>query len=262
MHTPAAAGAADELITGGARSLDALKHEVQRRADRGMPPLGGIRPEDARAALAQIDSLSREQWALAWSSIAERHFAQAQSSGADAREHYWHAWRLHHFARWPVENTPAKQHARQRALDAFRNYARLLDPPMEVVRIPSAAACAGAWCMADRSTVIFSRTGCRSHSHQMSTCTITFRPRPRCSAQAAWKTCWFAPGNSRCSTPACWISLQRPCCWSTARAIRRSRLPTCLCCSNMATPRKRGSIRQAATWGARPNGRRTRFLKR
>ncbi|MDP1717135.1 MAG: alpha/beta hydrolase [Burkholderiales bacterium] len=136
MPSNANSGTTNALIPGGSRSLDALKHEVQRRADRGMPPLGGISPGDTRAALAQIDSLSREQWALAWSSIADQHIAQAQSSPAAAREHYWHAWRLFHFARWPVENTPAKHHAKQRALEAFRSYIKLLDPVMEVVRIP------------------------------------------------------------------------------------------------------------------------------
>lgn len=136
MPSNANSGTTNALIPGGSRSLDALKHEVQRRADRGMPPLGGIRPEDARAALAQIDSLDRESWAQAWSSVAEQHFARAQSSAGAAREHYWHAWRLHHFARWPVENAPAKQQAKQRALEAFRNYARLLDPQMEIARIP------------------------------------------------------------------------------------------------------------------------------
>ncbi len=131
---------ATDLVPGGGRSLDELKREVQQRADQNRPPLGGIRPEDARAALAVIDSLSREQWALAWSAVAEKHFAQAASLEArapqQAREHYWHAWRLHHFARWPVENSPAKQHARTRALEAFRSYGRLIEPALEVVRIP------------------------------------------------------------------------------------------------------------------------------
>lgn len=129
-----------DLVTGGGRNLEELKQEVQRRADRSMPPVGGIAPEDARAALAAIDSLSREQWAQAWGRVAEQRFAKAQSLEADGREgaaaEYWHAWRLHHFARWPVENTPAKRHAKQRALEAFRQYCRLLDPVMDVVRIP------------------------------------------------------------------------------------------------------------------------------
>ncbi len=140
MRPTTATGMTDELVTGGSRSLDALKQEVQRRAERGAMPLAGITPADAQAALAQIGSLSREQWAQAWGSVAARHLAAAQSfEGSDpddACRHYWHAWRLFHFARWPTENSPAKQQAKQQALEAFRNYGRLLDPPMEVVRIP------------------------------------------------------------------------------------------------------------------------------
>jgi hypothetical protein len=128
------------LVPGGGRDLAQLKQEVQRRADRNMPPLGGISPEDARAALSGISSLEREQWALAFSAAAEPHRERAQSleakDRAGAAREYWQAWRLHHFARWPTENTPSRLHARQRALEAFRAYARLLDPPIEIVRIP------------------------------------------------------------------------------------------------------------------------------
>ena len=137
-HDQAATG--NTLVPGGGRDLKQLKVEVQARVDSQRPPLGGIRSEDARAVLAQIGSLSREEWATAWSGAAERYFTQAQSleasSSAAAAEHYWHAWRLHHFARWPVENTPARRRAKQRALEAFRHYAGLLEPPIEVARIP------------------------------------------------------------------------------------------------------------------------------
>jgi pimeloyl-ACP methyl ester carboxylesterase len=128
------------LVPGGGRNLGELKQEVQRRADRNLPPLGGIAPGDARAALSQITSLKREEWSLAFGDIANGYLARAQSLEAKDRaaavRGYWQAWRLHHFARWPTENTPAKQNARRRALEAFRAYARLLDPPIEVVRIP------------------------------------------------------------------------------------------------------------------------------
>lgn len=129
-----------DLVTGGGRNLEELMQEVLRRVERNIMPLGGITVEDARAALAAIDSLSREQWAQAWSRVAEQHYAKAQSLEAADRDgaaaEYWHAWRLHHFARWPIENTPAKRHAKSRALDAFQQYCRLLDPVIEVVRIP------------------------------------------------------------------------------------------------------------------------------
>ena len=128
------------LVPGGARDLEQLKAEVQRRADRGMPPLGGIAPEDARSALSGITSLEREPWALAFSAVADQHGERAQSLGAKDRagaaKEYWQAWRLHHFARWPTENSPARRHAKQRALESFRRYATLIDPPIEIVRIP------------------------------------------------------------------------------------------------------------------------------
>lgn len=132
----------ETLVPGGGRDLGQLKAEIQARVDGKRPPLSGIKPEDARTVLAQIGTLSREDWASAWSGAAERYLTQAQSleagSPAAAAEHYWQAWRLHHFARWPVENTPARRRAKQRALVAFRHYARLLEPPIEVVRIPFA----------------------------------------------------------------------------------------------------------------------------
>jgi len=130
------------LVTGGGRDLDQLKQEVQRRADRGMPPLGGIAPEDVRAALSRITSLEREQWATVFCAVADSHWQHAESlpgkDGPAAAKACWRAWRLFHFARWPTENTPAKRHARQRALESFRRYAALADPPIEVIHIPFA----------------------------------------------------------------------------------------------------------------------------
>ena len=128
------------LVTGGGRDLDQLKQEVQRRADRGMPPLGGIAPEDVRAALSRITGLDREQWASAFNAVADTHWQHAESlvgqdrAGADRA--YWRAWPLFHFARWPTENTPAKRYSRQRALETFRQYAALANPPIDVIHIP------------------------------------------------------------------------------------------------------------------------------
>lgn len=127
------------LVPGGRRDLEALKQEVQRRADRAMPPLGGISPEDAKAALSGITSLEREEWAIAFNGVAEKHWQRAESLGGnrgEAAREYWQAWRLFHFARWPTENAPAKRHAKQRALESFRQYAPRVDPAIETVRIP------------------------------------------------------------------------------------------------------------------------------
>lgn len=135
-------GSRGDLVPGGKRVFRTLLDEVQKRADRKMPPLGGISAEDAREALSCIDSLDRDTWARAWSGVAARYEDEAQRiAGRDnAREAkaWWSAWRLHHFARWPTENAAAKELAKARALEAFRNYARLLDPAIELVRIPYA----------------------------------------------------------------------------------------------------------------------------
>jgi len=122
------------------RTLEELKAETQARADRNAYPLTGLRPDEVREALAAIKSLDRDAWAAAWSAIGDRYLAQARAqektAPAAARENYLQAWRYYSFARWPVPNSPGKQKAYRRALDAFQNYTRFLDPPLEVVRIP------------------------------------------------------------------------------------------------------------------------------
>lgn len=133
-------GPSEDLVPGGGRDLAALKEEVQRRTDRNMPPLTGISSDDAREALAHVDTLDRDAWAAAWFAVGDRRWERARSLDArnlaDVRDEYWKAWRLFHFARWPTENSPTRQRAKHRALQAFQAYARLLDPPMEIVRIP------------------------------------------------------------------------------------------------------------------------------
>jgi hypothetical protein len=112
----------------GPRNLEELTAETQRRADRNLPPIAGIKPDDARAALARINSLEREAWAAAWSSNGERYMAQARSleskSPRETREAYYHAFHNFSTGRWPSEKlSPGKQKAYERALDAFQNTA-------------------------------------------------------------------------------------------------------------------------------------------
>ena len=123
------------------RTLEELKAETQARADRNAYPLTGLKPEDVREALAAIDSLDPDTWAAAWGKIAERYVARARTEEAggenpQAQADYLQAWRIYSFARWPVTNSPGKQKAYALALDAFQHYARTLDPPLEIVRIP------------------------------------------------------------------------------------------------------------------------------
>jgi dienelactone hydrolase len=125
--------------SGGPRGLDELKAETQRRADRNLGPLTGVKPEDAREALALINSLDRDEWARAWMAVGKRFMAladqQASSNPAEARTHFIRAWHNFNVGRWPTENTTEKRNAYAAALDAFAKYARLVDPPIETVRI-------------------------------------------------------------------------------------------------------------------------------
>jgi dienelactone hydrolase len=125
---------------GGPRTLEELKAETQRRAERNLGPLTGVAPDDARAALSRIHSLDRDQWAHAWTSVGQRFLDEAlkqEASAPDAaRASYSRAWHNFNTARWPTENSPGKRKAYAAALDAFARYGRLLDPPIEIVRIP------------------------------------------------------------------------------------------------------------------------------
>ena len=123
------------------RTLEELKAETQARADRNAYPLIGLRPDDVREALSKINSLDRDEWAAAWSAVAERYDMRAKSEETSgnsraAQADYLMAWRYYSFGRWPVDNSVGKHRAYEMALIAFQNYARFLDPPLEVVRIP------------------------------------------------------------------------------------------------------------------------------
>jgi pimeloyl-ACP methyl ester carboxylesterase len=123
------------------RTWEELKQETQRRVDKNLGPVGGLKSEDAREALSNIHSLDRDEWAAAWSAIAERYDKRAKGEEAAknndaAREDYFWAFRYYTVARWPVPNSTGKQKAYQNALAAFRSYGRFLDPPLEILHIP------------------------------------------------------------------------------------------------------------------------------
>lgn len=123
------------------RTWEELKQETQRRVDKNLGPVGGLKSEDAREALNNIHSLDRDEWAAAWSAIGDRYNLKAQrEESADmkdsARDDYFWAFKYYTAARWPVPNSSGKQKAYLNALAAFRNYGKFLDPPIENLRIP------------------------------------------------------------------------------------------------------------------------------
>ena len=127
--TPAAAQQAD-------RTIEEIKAESLLRAERGAYPLGGLDIADVRETLAMIATRDPDDWARAWSSIAERYMAKAKEAPAQADAHYLRAWRLYAFGQWPAPTSAGKQAAYKNALAAYLLHAAAFDPPIEVVRIP------------------------------------------------------------------------------------------------------------------------------
>jgi esterase FrsA len=126
--------------SGGPRTLAELKADVQERADRRAYPVSELEPAEVKEVLSGLKTLDRDEWAAAWSAIGDRHMAQAQKAGtanpAEASKHYKYAFEYYLFARFPLENSPGKEKAYRKALEAFAAYAKIPYPPIETVRIP------------------------------------------------------------------------------------------------------------------------------
>src|ERR1700694_1785359 len=120
------------------RTIDEIKTETLARAQTGAYPALGIQPVDASDALGRINSRDTDEWAAAWSAVADGYMAKANAA-ADPKEadaSYLRAWRRYYFGQWPAPTSAGKQAAYQRAIDAYLLHAKYFDPPLEVVRIP------------------------------------------------------------------------------------------------------------------------------
>ena len=122
------------------RSIEEVKAEAITRAENGMYPLIALDPADVREAFASIKTSDPDEWAAAFSAVASRYRAQAKSlestDAGKASALYGKAWRLYSFGRWPVPLSAGKKVAYAKAMEAFLDHARLMDPPIEVIHIP------------------------------------------------------------------------------------------------------------------------------
>ena len=120
------------------RTIDEIKTETLARAQTGAYPALGIQPADASDALARIHSRDPDEWAAAWSAVADIYMAKARAATdpKEADANFVRAWRLYYFGQWPAPTSAGKQAAYQKAIDAYLQHARYFDPPLEVVRIP------------------------------------------------------------------------------------------------------------------------------
>jgi esterase FrsA len=120
------------------RTIDEIKTETLARAQTGAYPALGIQPVDASDALGRIKTRDPDEWAAAWSAVADGYMAKAKAASdpKEADANFVRAWRLYYFGQWPAPTSPGKQAAYERAIDAYLQHARYFDPPLEVVRIP------------------------------------------------------------------------------------------------------------------------------
>src|SRR5258706_9477413 len=86
------------------RTLDEIKTEAIKRAENGMYPLIGLDASDVREAFAAIKTSDHDEWAAAFSTVADRYMTQAKALEATdavkASALYVKAWRLYSFGRW------------------------------------------------------------------------------------------------------------------------------------------------------------------
>lgn len=122
------------------RTLDEIKAEAIKRAENGMYPLIGLDPADVREAFSHINTTDNDEWAAAFSAVADRYMTEGNSllsaNPTQADKDFIRAWRLYSFARWPVPASAGKKRAYAKALEAFLAHAKMMDPPLEVVHIP------------------------------------------------------------------------------------------------------------------------------
>src|SRR6266516_4822182 len=62
-----------------ARTWPELKEAVQQRADRNAYPMTGMKADDVREILGNINSLDRDEWAAAWSRMGARYAERAEA---------------------------------------------------------------------------------------------------------------------------------------------------------------------------------------
>src|SRR5580700_7240254 len=122
------------------RTIDEIKTEAIHRSEVGQYPLIGLDPGDVKEAFESIHTNDKDEWAAGFMRVADRYFNEAKglekSDPTKANADYIRAWRLYSFGRWPIPASPGKQRSYEKALEAFLDHAKFLDPPLEVVRIP------------------------------------------------------------------------------------------------------------------------------
>jgi esterase FrsA len=124
------------------KTLDEIKAEVLRRADKHLSPFNHVRLEDAQRVVRALKSLDRDHWAEEWCRAGLPYetkgdeLDQARAGAAEIGEAYYNAFELCRMGRYPCASTPGKKQAYRHSLRIYRKAARHFDVPLEVVELP------------------------------------------------------------------------------------------------------------------------------
>jgi pimeloyl-ACP methyl ester carboxylesterase len=126
----------------GDPTLDDVKREIVRRAEKRLQPFGHVLAADVDVILKSLASLDRDEWAQAWCKAGLAHEAKAEElarGGAAAKDigaAFYRAYDYCRIGRYPCASTPGKKDAYRHALRLFRKAAHYFDVPLTVVELP------------------------------------------------------------------------------------------------------------------------------
>ena len=120
------------------QALVELRHDVQERADHQAYPIAGIDAAQVREVLSGLKSVDPDEWARAWAVMGQRNIdaAGAASDPNVKKNDLRQAWLDFHFGAWPAQNTAGKRADYSKAINAYREYGKLLNPPAETIHVP------------------------------------------------------------------------------------------------------------------------------
>jgi len=123
------------------RPLPEVQEILLQRIQQKRVPLEFTDPGVSERIVRGLSSLDHGEWAGAFGAAAVPHRERAEQAEADgdevaARREWQLAWAYEAVAHYPAPRTDPKRRAYERARDAFRRLAPLLEPPAEPVAIP------------------------------------------------------------------------------------------------------------------------------
>ncbi|AGB74403.1 MULTISPECIES: alpha/beta hydrolase family protein [Rhizobium] len=126
---------------GGPRSLENAKAWMKDRLGKRVHPLGLTDPAETIRAIDRLEGLDGANWAKSWVAsgkefLANGRLAEERGDLEAARAAYYQAYGFFFLGRFPCPNHPHKLASYELELEAYGNFGRLAEPPIEPVTVP------------------------------------------------------------------------------------------------------------------------------